>query len=287
MHTHSDAALAAAQISGAENIAVIDAHHHIWDLDANHHPWLRDEPPPAFRYGDSRPLRRNYLPAHYRADAAGFNIVATVYMEAEHDPADPLRETRWVHQIAERDGLPQAMSAAAFFDRDDARDIIFAQAAWPLVRSIRHKPRGVAHPQDYTAGHQIAGSMRCPRWRVGYRHLVESGLHFELQTPGGIWMTPANSPPNFRARSSSSITWDCPPTEARRRYRPGMRRCRDSPRRRTSGSSSQASACRAQDGRQNSTAGSCAKPSACSAQGVACGRAISPLTDWWRATPTS
>ena len=88
-------------------IAVIDAHHHIWDLDANVHPWLRDEPPPPFRYGDSRPLRRNYLPAHYRADAAGFNIVATVYMEAEHDPADPLRETRWVHQIAERDGLPQ------------------------------------------------------------------------------------------------------------------------------------------------------------------------------------
>ena len=183
MHTHSDATLVAAQVSGAENIAVIDAHHHIWDLDANDHPWLRDEPPPAFRYGDSRPLRRNYLPAHYRADAAGFNIVATVYMEAEHNPADPLRETRWVHQIAERDGLPQAMAAAAFFDRDDARDIIFAQAAWPLVRSIRHKPRGVAHPEDYTAGHQIAGSMRCPRWRLGYRHLVESGLHFELQTP--------------------------------------------------------------------------------------------------------
>jgi predicted TIM-barrel fold metal-dependent hydrolase len=25
--------------------------------------------------------------------------------------------------------------------------------------------------------------MRCPRWRAGYRHLVDSGLHFELQTP--------------------------------------------------------------------------------------------------------
>ena len=164
-------------------IAVIDAHHHIWDLDANYHPWLRDDPPPPFRYGDSRPLRRTYLPTHYRADAAGFNIVASVYMEAEHDPADPLRETRWVHDIAARDGLPQAMAAAAFFDRDDARDIIRAQAAFPLVRSIRHKPRGVAHPQNYSAGHQIAGSMRCPRWRTGYRHLVDSGLHFELQTP--------------------------------------------------------------------------------------------------------
>lgn len=166
-----------------DTIAVIDAHHHIWDLGANHHPWLCDEPPPAFRYGDSRPLRRTYLPSHYRADAAGFNIVATVYMEAEHDPADPIRETRWVHQIAARDGLPQAIAAAAFFDRDDAHAIIQAQATFPLVRSIRHKPRGVANPAHYSAGHQIAGSMRCPRWRSGFSHLAESGLHFELQTP--------------------------------------------------------------------------------------------------------
>lgn len=96
------------------DLPVVDAHHHIWDLQRNYHPWLRDEPLPAFRYGDSRPLRQNYLPSDYRADTAGLNIVATVYMEAEHDPADLLRETQWVHDIAERDGLPQAMAAAAF-----------------------------------------------------------------------------------------------------------------------------------------------------------------------------
>lgn len=165
------------------DLPVVDAHHHIWDLQRNYHPWLRDEPLPAFRYGDSRPLRRNYLPSDYRADTAGLNIVATVYMEAEHDPGDLLRETQWVHHIAERDGLPQAMAAAAFFDREDAATLIRAQAGYARVRSIRHKPRGVARPQDYSAGHQIAGSMRCPRWREGYRQLAANGLHFELQTP--------------------------------------------------------------------------------------------------------
>ncbi|MEN9762983.1 MAG: hypothetical protein RI906_2809 [Pseudomonadota bacterium] len=165
------------------DLPVVDAHHHIWDLQRNYHPWLRDEPLPAFRYGDSRPLRQNYLPSDYRADTAGLNIVATVYMEAEHDPADLLRETQWVHDIAERDGLPQAMAAAAFFDREDAATLIRTQAGYARVRSIRHKPRGVARPQDYRAGHQIAGSMRCPRWREGYRHLAVNGLHFELQTP--------------------------------------------------------------------------------------------------------
>jgi predicted TIM-barrel fold metal-dependent hydrolase len=166
-----------------EDLPVVDAHHHIWDLARNRHPWLSDSPPSDFRYGDTAPLRRNYSPADYRRDAAGQNIVATVYMEAEHDPADPLRETAWVHEVAARDGLPQAMAGAAFLDRADAAAIIRAQAGFPLVRSLRHKPRGVTRPEAYDPGHRIPGSMRCPVWRAGYRHLAESGLHFELQTP--------------------------------------------------------------------------------------------------------
>jgi predicted TIM-barrel fold metal-dependent hydrolase len=165
------------------DLPVVDAHHHIWDLQANHHPWLTEEPPPPFRYGDSRKLRRNYMPADYRRDAAGQNIVATVYMEAEHDPADPLRETRWVHEVAAREGLPQAMAGAAFLDRADAAQLIAAQARFPLVRSLRHKPRGVASPDAYESGHRIPGSMRCPRWRAGYWLLADHGLLFELQTP--------------------------------------------------------------------------------------------------------
>jgi len=165
------------------DLPVIDAHHHIWDLQANHHPWLSEEPPPPFRYGDSRPLRRTYMPADYRRDAAGQNVVATIYMEAEHDPADPLRETRWVHEVAARDGLPQAMAGAAFLDREDAAAIIRAQAGFPLVRSLRHKPRGVATPEAYDPAHRIPGSMRCAAWRAGYRHLAANGLFFELQTP--------------------------------------------------------------------------------------------------------
>lgn len=165
------------------DLPVIDAHHHIWDLRANHHPWLSEEPAPPFRYGDSRPLRRTYMPADYRRDTAGQNIVATVYMEAEHDPADPLRETRWVHEVAAREGLPQAMAGAVFLDREDAAALIRAQAAFPLVRSLRHKPRGVASAAEYDMAHRIPGSMRCPRWRAGYRVLSDSSLFFELQTP--------------------------------------------------------------------------------------------------------
>jgi predicted TIM-barrel fold metal-dependent hydrolase len=164
-------------------LPIIDAHHHIWDLAANRHPWLQEEPPIPFRYGDYRALRRDYMPADFRRDAAAQNVVATVYMEAEHDPADPLRETRWVHAVAARDGLPDAMAGAAFLDRPDAAEVIRAQAAMPLVRSLRHKPKGVARAAEYDPAHRIPGSMRCPAWRAGYRHLADRGLHFELQTP--------------------------------------------------------------------------------------------------------
>ena len=164
------------------DLPIIDAHHHIWDLQLNYHPWLADEPPQPFRYGDNRALRRQYLPADYRHDSAGQNIVASVYMEAEHDPRDLLRETRWIHDIAKQDGLPQAMAGAVFFDRSDAAELIRAQASFPLVRSLRHKPAVVANPRDYDPQHRLPGSMRCPVWREGYRHLSENGLHFELQT---------------------------------------------------------------------------------------------------------
>lgn len=168
---------------GGAALPIVDAHHHLWDLRANRHPWLEEEPPPPFRYGDTRPLRRDYLPADYRRDAANQNVVATVFMEAEHDPADPLRETRWVHAVAAREGMPHAMAGAVFLDRPDAATTVRAQAAMPLVRSLRHKPKGVARPQEYDPAHRIPGSLRCPVWRAGYRHLADSGLHFELQTP--------------------------------------------------------------------------------------------------------
>ena len=159
---------------------IVDAHHHIWDVQRNYHPWLRDEPMIPFRYGSYAAIRNNYLPADYRRDSARFNIVKTVYVETEWDPADPIGETRWVHEIAADDALPNAVVAQAWLDRPDAADVIAAQAAYPLVRSVRHKP--AATPRlDAKRGRP--GSMDCPRWRDGFAQLQRHALNFDLQTP--------------------------------------------------------------------------------------------------------
>lgn len=160
--------------------AIIDAHHHVWDLSLGKHPWLIDEPPIPFRYGDYRPLRRTYMPADFRRDATGFKLVKSVYVETEWDPKDPVGETRWIHEVAAREGLPHAVVAQAWLDREDAGDSLARQAAFPLVRSVRHKPKSALQPRDARRG--APGSMDDKKWRAGFGQLQRHGLHFDLQT---------------------------------------------------------------------------------------------------------
>jgi predicted TIM-barrel fold metal-dependent hydrolase len=165
-----------------DTLPIIDAHHHFWDLARNPHPWLRDDPPIPFRYGDYSALRgRNFLPDDYDAAASGHRVVATVTMEGEWDPADPLGEARWMADLARNRGRPAAHVAQAWLDRDDIETVLAATAAIPLVRGIRHKPRAAPSPDRIERG--APGGMGDPRWRAGYALLARLGLHFELQAP--------------------------------------------------------------------------------------------------------
>jgi len=61
---------------------IIDAHHHLWDLETGQYPWLEGEFITTFRYGDYRPICRNYLPDDFRRDSSKQNVTASVHMEA-------------------------------------------------------------------------------------------------------------------------------------------------------------------------------------------------------------
>jgi 3-hydroxyisobutyrate dehydrogenase-like beta-hydroxyacid dehydrogenase/predicted TIM-barrel fold metal-dependent hydrolase len=167
--------------TGQNRLPVIDAHQHFWNLDQNYHPWLCDAEPIPFRYGDYGALRRNYLPRDYRADTARHRIVGTVHVEAEFDPARPVAETMWLEGLAAREGLPSACVAQARLDDPEVEAVLAAQAARPMVRGIRHKPRAAARPEQAVRG--APGSMDDPAWRRGYALLAQHGLSFDLQTP--------------------------------------------------------------------------------------------------------
>ena len=148
---------------------IVDAHQHFWDLERNPYPWLQDQPLAEFRYGDYAALKRNYLPHDYRRDAARQNVVATVHMEAEWARHDPVAESAWLHEIADRHGLPNAVIGWADFGREDIAEVLAGHAQYPLLRSIRQKPVSMADTQ----------------WRQGYALLARHGFHYDLQAPWG------------------------------------------------------------------------------------------------------
>ena len=163
------------------DLPVVDAHQHFWDLGRNYLPWLCDEEVVPFRYGDYSALRRNYLPRDYLRDAAGQDVVKTVYVETEWDPRDFVGETRWLQEIIADTGLPHAIVAGARLDAPDVEAVLAGHTAFPQVRGIRHKPRAAPSPEDVRAG--APGSMGDPAWRRGYALLERYGLSFDLQTP--------------------------------------------------------------------------------------------------------
>ena len=169
------------QPAAADPLPMVDAHAHCWDLEGHYYPWLCDPEPARFRYGDTSALRRSYLPDDYRRDSKGFRVVRLVHVEAEHDPEDPVGETRWLAGMAARAGLPSACVCQARLDRAEVDEVLAAQAAVPLVRGIRHKPAAAADPRDARRG--APGSMDDPAWRRGYALLARHGLSFDLQTP--------------------------------------------------------------------------------------------------------
>ncbi len=167
-----------AQPGARDALLIVDAHQHFWNPQRHHYPWLCDEPPIAFRYGDYSALRRPYLPADYRADAAPFVVARSVYVEAEWNPADPVGEMRYIDSLRREFGLPTVAVAQAWLDADNAATVLEQQAAFDFVRSVRHKPRANRAPGD-----AAPGGMSDARWRVGYARLARHGLRFDLQTP--------------------------------------------------------------------------------------------------------
>ena len=140
--------------------------------------------------GRSRPCRSatetrgrsaaTYLPADYRARQRRHRVVGTVYVETEWDPADPLGETRWVEDLGARRASRAPWCPGAARPRR-RRGGARPPGRCPLVRGIRHKPRGRAVSRRRRQG--AAGSMGDPRWRAGYARLARHGLSFDLQTP--------------------------------------------------------------------------------------------------------
>lgn len=156
---------------------IIDAHHHFWDPLENYHPWLRDEPMIPFRYGDYTSIRKRFMMSEYDELAANWDIVASVTMEGEWNPKDPVGEAIWMQSVHEATGRPAAHVAQAWLDNDELPSVLEKYSDLPIVRSVRHKPLAFSAPG------LGAGQMIDPAFQAGFASLSRFNLSFDLQTP--------------------------------------------------------------------------------------------------------
>jgi predicted TIM-barrel fold metal-dependent hydrolase len=164
---------------------IIDPHVHLWDLATHRYPWM--DSTAANFLGDNSAIKRTYLIPDLLADAAAgaggepIHIEQIVHVDANHDPADPVEETRWLQSLADdpaHRGLPQAIVAGADFSSPDLPRVLEAHTQYPNLRGIRQILNVHADPvYDYVGRHY----MREDAWRRNFRWLARLGLTFDLQ----------------------------------------------------------------------------------------------------------
>lgn len=162
---------------------IVDAHHHLWDLEAVRYPWLMARGVRRF-FGDPTPIQQDYLVDDFRTDAGDYVIDASVHIQVGVAAGDEVRETAWLQETAEREGLPSAIVAFVELERPDAMDIVEQHRAFARVRGMRQIV-GRSDEEDAKTG---SGKLIAdPRWREHLAAIGDLGLSFDLQlTPGQI-----------------------------------------------------------------------------------------------------
>jgi predicted TIM-barrel fold metal-dependent hydrolase len=145
-----------------EAIPIVDTHHHLWDLKKFRLPWTDGVPK----------LNRSFVMSDYRAATKGLNVVKTVYMEVDVDPAQRVEEAEYVTAICK--GKKTPMVAAVIAGEPSAPDFKSYMMRFkdnPFIKGVRR----VLHPPSLPAGHCAT-----TEFIKGVRLLGEMGKSYDI-----------------------------------------------------------------------------------------------------------
>ena len=123
----------------------VDAHVHFWDLQ---HPdlaytWLE----PDFLHPQIGPQLdklkgKNFVAEDFVTETREANVTKAVHVQAALGIEDPVLESRWLQQAADRTGFPQAIVAYANLKDPRVEGEIARHLEYPNVRGIRDFSEG-------------------------------------------------------------------------------------------------------------------------------------------------
>lgn len=143
-------------------IPIIDTHQHLWDLAIFRLPWQKDNPK----------LARSFVMRDYLEATAGLNVVKSIYMEVDVEPAQQAAEADHVLDICRRGDGP--MVAAVISGRPASDDFAAYLARYrkdPAIKGVRQVLHGAGTPPGYCLDEHFLR---------GIRLLGTLGLSFDI-----------------------------------------------------------------------------------------------------------
>jgi predicted TIM-barrel fold metal-dependent hydrolase len=157
------AAALAADTDKAPGLPIVDTHQHLWDLERFKLPWIKA----------GSPLARSFVLDDYRKATEGLNVVKTVYMEVDVDPAQQGAEADYVVGLCK--DFDHTKMAAAVISGRPASDG-FAKYVGRFKGSKQVKGlRQVLHGDGTPAGYCLE-----PAFVKGILLLGDLGLSFDV-----------------------------------------------------------------------------------------------------------
>lgn len=124
-----------------------DAHHHLWRYSAAEYGWINER---------MSPLRRDFLPAHLRAEMEAANISQCLAVQARQT----LEETEWLLDLAEENHEIAGVIGWAPIASAEFPALLDSLAARPHLKGLRHILQDEADPR-YALSDEFTQGLRC------------------------------------------------------------------------------------------------------------------------------
>ena len=126
-------------------IDFVDTHVHYYDMQ---HPelfyahWQPGVPHPSLGNQIQKLAERNYIAEDYIAETRNANVTKAVHVQAAIGSKDPVKETEWLQEAADRTGFPHGIVAYSDLSDPDAEAELERHCQFPNMRGIRDFSHG-------------------------------------------------------------------------------------------------------------------------------------------------